>query len=656
MVPELDTPVTLTAVTRAQLLTLILDPIPAGDARLRVHFFAALSYIMDPLAFHTHLWAAMGGPQSEQHMMVLAYWLQEHFHFFQASPALMNALMQQLASPTLNKTRAQLCNGIVEAQTKLVVRPDGKRTPLDVRYLKTVLVAQMERGTPPETLDTVLIAHEHAVDALTRDPTLRLSIADADEDTLRFRINKLASDAVRRLVVGGFLLPTIGAAAPDDDQQQQQQLKRGRPSPKGAVAPTPSHYALSSIAVAYVHLLQAERGAQLELQALRDVLNLLARNVQLTTHTDAAGQAVPLSMTGREMVQWLCSPDAADCVPAVLRAADGTITDAVAMEIGTKLLRAELIMDTSSSFAIFSATHYYALPLSIHLTASDGSLNGSMTDSAEDPFPDGTSAAPAERFDSLSGVAVGDIARALTALDVELLQQINLVELDHQGWKKSDSPTCTVQEWIAHFNRVCFLVSTELITCPWPDERKALLEKWIDVAAALRDAGNFHSMFAVVGGLTLNPTQRLSDLWARVDSKRQALFSSLVSATSSSHNFKEYRAMLAAASATLPNVIPYAGLLLQDILSIEELPLLAPGADANDPNPLLNWERLRKFAATKMRLKAARDRCEAPAALEAVVRYVVSGGVVLDCDTLYALSLKIQPRGATAQPRRSGRR
>ncbi len=156
-----------------------------------------------------------------------------------------------------------------------------------------------------------------------------------------------------------------------------------------------------------------------------------------------------------------------------------------------------------------------------------------------------------------------------------------------------------------------------------------------------------------VGGLTLNSSQRLTELWNKgLDTKHQMLFAQLKAITSSTNNFKEYRALLAATPPG-PALVPYAGLMLQDILSIEEIPLwVSKPTDGSEP--LLNFERLRKFAAVKAAFKQAKERCAVPGGGVDVplCNYLASDGVVLDRDTLYTLSLKVQSRGAARRARK----
>ena len=194
------------------------------------------------------------------------------------------------------------------------------------------------------------------------------------------------------------------------------------------------------------------------------------------------------------------------------------------------------------------------------------------------------------------------------------------------------------------------------------------MEKLVDVGAILLEKRNYQSLFSVLGGLTLNCVTRLSELWEKsLDGKVELntnlsplftfflsslqhaqMWSALRHVTSSRNNFKEYRALIAKDE---PNTVPYIGLLLQDILSIEEIPVYVTQdrkfeSQETAALELLNFERLKKLGINKAVLLQAQintvieDPCNSN-----LCEYLSSTGVALDRDTLYALSLKIQSRG-----------
>jgi hypothetical protein len=319
--------------------------------------------------------------------------------------------------------------------------------------------------------------------------------------------------------------------------------------------------------------------------------------------------------------------------------------------VGKTMLDCGLLVDsTSGAFMMFSSTHLYTMPLRLDFSALALASEGAEPEIILSPKSSTTSPGQTmrldERIESLCDFEAAAIAKSLTAIDIELMKNVNVTEMDFTGWKKGSGQT--IQNWIAFFNRVSYLIATEIVTCPWPEERKLLLERFVDLGALLLERRNFQALFAVVGGLTLNCVSRLADLWEKsLDSKRQACFALLQQVTSSRNNFKEYRALLAREE---PNTVPYIGLLLQDILSIEEIPVYVSQdrkVDNGDPSKLemLNFERLRKLGLNKSVLLSAQRSAAAedPQSVH-LCEYLSTSGIALDRDTLYTLSLKIQTR------------
>lgn len=397
----------------------------------------------------------------------------------------------------------------------------------------------------------------------------------------------------------------------------------------------PVVYTLSAMAVAIYYELVREDAKFAERLAWKTLLKSIVGGVGLKEHTDpVSGKKFGICLSGAAMVEWLAqnkdklSTDLQDLPPN---------------HLCTKLLSHQLIADTLASPqggpGAFSASHFYSIAGGNH---TDLTGRQSPLDAGDLGGGGGESVT---KLESLLDHSVEGLGDALTHIDLGLCRNVNLSELDFTRWKKQLDGS--VQRWIGSFNRTCYLVATEILTCPWPEDRLALLLKFIDVAWYLKDIGNFHSLFAVMGGLNLNALKRVTDLWAKLPAKQLERYSWLNTFTSSAQNFKEYRTALKNAPSA---VIPYAGLLLQDILSLEEIPLFVKDTDGVQ---LLNFERLRKFAAVKAAfLQMRQNGFSAPPCEQSLLRYLLHDGLELDSQILYKLSLKLQSRTATTQPKR----
>ncbi|KAF0299372.1 Ras-GEF domain-containing family member 1B [Amphibalanus amphitrite] len=105
-------------------------------------------------------------------------------------------------------------------------------------------------------------------------------------------------------------------------------------------------------------------------------------------------------------------------------------------------------------------------------------------------------------------------------------------------------------------------------------QRVRLIEYWIEVGRECFNTGNFNSLMAIIAGLNMSPVARLKKTWSRVDS---AQLSVLEQQMSPSSNFLSYRRTLQAAMWRSSNsdtgsdgrqriVIPFFSLLVKDLL------------------------------------------------------------------------------------------
>jgi hypothetical protein len=510
-------------------------------------------------------------------------------------------------------------HGLIEKTTEtLIVAKSNFRTPLDIQLLKTLLSNVLD-----QSYNQICIPHTRAVDILSASAVLLVSLNSDESDRADYVLRNASEKVLKRLVESGFLL------AADSSGELR--------------------YSLTSSGIAIFHQLSVEKAKSENLALLKTLVATIVKEVGLKPRSLVEGDSVQIAcLSGREIVDWMVKNG--ERIPLEIRRVE-TLDEKSALAVGKTMLDCGLLVDsTSGAFMMFSSTHLYTMPLRLDFSALALASEGAEPEIILSPKSSTTSPGQTmrldERIESLCDFEAAAIAKSLTAIDIELMKNVNVTEMDFTGWKKGSGQT--IQNWIAFFNRVSYLIATEIVTCPWPEERKLLLERFVDLGALLLERRNFQALFAVVGGLTLNCVSRLADLWEKsLDSKRQACFALLQQVTSSRNNFKEYRALLAREE---PNTVPYIGLLLQDILSIEEIPVYVSQdrkVDNGDPSKLemLNFERLRKLGLNKSVLLSAQRSAAAedPQSVH-LCEYLSTSGIALDRDTLYTLSLKIQTR------------
>ncbi|KAF0771450.1 ras-GEF domain-containing family member 1B [Aphis craccivora] len=175
-------------------------------------------------------------------------------------------------------------------------------------------------------------------------------------------------------------------------------------------------------------------------------------------------------------------------------------------------------------------------------------------------------------------------------------QQLTLVELERlsfigpeefvQAFAK-DSPhidssfkdmkkTKNLESYVHWFNRLSYLVASEICKHSKKKQRVKTIEFWIETARECFNVGNFNSLMAIIAGLNMSPISRLKKTWHKV--QQSAKFTILEQYMDPSSNFSSYRSTLKAAlwrSAGATDqrqrvVIPFFSLLVKDIYFLNE--------------------------------------------------------------------------------------
>lgn len=155
--------------------------------------------------------------------------------------------------------------------------------------------------------------------------------------------------------------------------------------------------------------------------------------------------------------------------------------------------------------------------------------------------------------------------------------------------------TTNLEAYIAWFNRLSFLVATEICMPVKKKHRAKALEFFIDVARECFNIGNFNSLMAIITGMNMSPVSRLKKTWGKVNTDK---FDILEHQMDPSSNFSNYRTALRGAtqrsvmahSSQEKIVIPFFSLLIKDIYFLNE------GCASRLPNGHINFEKLWELA------------------------------------------------------------
>ncbi|XP_019120004.1 ras-specific guanine nucleotide-releasing factor 2 isoform X3 [Larimichthys crocea] len=240
----------------------------------------------------------------------------------------------------------------------------------------------------------------------------------------------------------------------------------------------------------------------------------------------------------------------------------------------------------------------------------------------------------AECFESLSAM---ELAEQITLLDHIVFRSIPYEEFLGQGWMKVDKTERTpyIMKTSQHFNDMSNLVASQIMTHTDVGSRANSIEKWVAVADICRCLNNYNGVLEITSALNRSAIYRLKKTWAKISKQTKALMDKLQKTVSSEGRFKNLRETLKNCN---PPCVPYLGMYLTDLAFIEE------GTPNFTEEGLVNFSKMRMISHI---IREIRQFQQTPYRIEhqaKVTQYLMDKTLIMDEDTLYDLSLKIEPR------------
>ncbi|KAL1267133.1 hypothetical protein QQF64_002808 [Cirrhinus molitorella] len=239
-----------------------------------------------------------------------------------------------------------------------------------------------------------------------------------------------------------------------------------------------------------------------------------------------------------------------------------------------------------------------------------------------------------ECFESLSAM---ELAEQITLLDHIVFRNIPYEEFLGQGWMKMDKNERTpyIMKTSQHFNDMSNLVASQIMANADVSSRAGSIEKWLAVADICRCLNNYNGVLEITSALNRSAIYRLKKTWAKVCKQTKALMDRLQKIVSSEGRFKNLRETLKNCN---PPCVPYLGMYLTDLAFIEE------GTPNFTEEGLVNFSKMRMISHI---IREIRQFQQAPYRIDLqpkVTQFLLDKTLVMDEDTLYELSLKIEPR------------
>ncbi|XP_049504847.1 ras-specific guanine nucleotide-releasing factor 2 [Panthera uncia] len=240
----------------------------------------------------------------------------------------------------------------------------------------------------------------------------------------------------------------------------------------------------------------------------------------------------------------------------------------------------------------------------------------------------------AECFETLSAM---ELAEQITLLDHIIFRSIPYEEFLGQGWMKLDKNERTpyIMKTSQHFNDMSNLVASQIMNYADISSRANAIEKWVAVADICRCLHNYNGVLEITSALNRSAIYRLKKTWAKVSKQTKALMDKLQKTVSSEGRFKNLRETLKNCN---PPAVPYLGMYLTDLAFIEE------GTPNFTEEGLVNFSKMRMISHIIREIRQFQQTCYRIDHQSKVTQYLLDKALIIDEDTLYELSLKIEPR------------
>ncbi|XP_032556435.1 ras-specific guanine nucleotide-releasing factor 1 isoform X1 [Chiroxiphia lanceolata] len=240
----------------------------------------------------------------------------------------------------------------------------------------------------------------------------------------------------------------------------------------------------------------------------------------------------------------------------------------------------------------------------------------------------------AEPFENHSAL---EIAEQLTLLDHLIFKKIPYEEFFGQGWMKLEKNERTpyIMKNTKHFNDVSNLIASEIIRNEEINARVSAIEKWVAVADICRCLHNYNAVLEVTSSLNRSAIFRLKKTWLKVSKQTKALIDKLQKLVSSEGRFKNLREALKNCD---PPCVPYLGMYLTDLAFIEE------GTPNYTEDGLVNFSKMRMISHIIREIRQFQQTSYKIEHQPKVTQYLLDQSFVMDEETLYEASLRIEPK------------
>ncbi|KAJ3593969.1 hypothetical protein NHX12_006302 [Muraenolepis orangiensis] len=236
--------------------------------------------------------------------------------------------------------------------------------------------------------------------------------------------------------------------------------------------------------------------------------------------------------------------------------------------------------------------------------------------------------------------AAANIIRTLTQEDPGD-HQITLEEIRQMGLEGGKSEpfeshsALEIAEQLTLLDHVVFKVIPYAEFFDQQPDRHGDPEKWVAVADICRCLHNYNAVLEITSSLNRSSIFRLKKTWLKVSKQTKTVIDKLQKLVSSEGRFKNLREALKNCD---PPCVPYLGMYLTDLAFIEE------GTPNYTEDSLVNFSKMRMISHIIREIRQFQQTAYKIDYTPKAAQYLLDGSSVLDEESLYEASLRIEPK------------
>ncbi|KAJ6226810.1 guanine nucleotide exchange factor [Anaeramoeba flamelloides] len=258
---------------------------------------------------------------------------------------------------------------------------------------------------------------------------------------------------------------------------------------------------------------------------------------------------------------------------------------------------------------------------------------------------------PEKNFQTLifSQIDNDEFVRQITLIEFQLFEKIKPIEFLEQKWlMNSQTNQCNnLLKFLNHFNSFINWLVSKIISQKEIQKRVSLISKLIKIAEKCLQINNLNTLIEIIIALTHPAIYRLRQTWNKIPKDLIQTWKNISRFSKKSNNYKELKQKLKSTQISPNPVLPYLGIFLSDLISIDNLhPNFISSSNLNNNNnnkKKINFIKMKKISKIILQIKKFQKLKYYFLSVNEIQDFILNDFTeLIQYETLYQTSLQLE--------------